>query len=84
MRTLDKQIFSGFEDQQMIWELYGELLDFYSDQNFSAAQIAYETNTDKKLINKILHRLIHHKAVVCKGNDPWGAKIYRLNDEFTN
>ena len=84
MQTIDRNIFSDFADQQKIWELYGELLDFYSDQNFSAAQIAYETNTDKKLINKILHRLIQNKALICKGTDPWGAKIYQLNDEFTN
>lgn len=84
MKTLNENAFNDFDNPQIIWELYGELLDFYSDQNFSAKQVAYETNTDVKLINKILHRLIQHKAVICTGNDHWGVKTYRLNDEFTN
>jgi hypothetical protein len=84
MHTRNENIFDDFDDRQVIWELYGELLDFYFDQSFSAKQVAYETNTDTKLVNRILHRLIQHKAVICTGSDCWGAKIYRLNDDFTN
>ena len=83
MKQLNENVFNDFEDPQIIWELYGELLDFYSQQDFNAAQVAYETNFDKKLINKILHRLIQHKAVECTGSDHWGVKMYRLNEAFT-
>ena len=83
MKNLDKNIFNDFEDRQIIWELYGELLDIYIDQNFSAKQVAYETGLDKKLVNRVLHRLIQHKALTCTGTDHWGIKTYRLNDEFT-
>jgi hypothetical protein len=82
MKPLTNNIFDDFEDKQIIWELYGELLDYYTQQNFSAKQVAYETNLDTKLINKVLHRLIQHKAVQCVGTDTWGAKIYCLNSEF--
>lgn len=84
MQEIDKNIFSDFENPQIVWEVYGELLDFYNDQIFSATQVAYETGFDKKLINKILHRLIQHKAVICTGQDFWGVKQYKLNEEFTS
>jgi transcription initiation factor IIE alpha subunit len=84
MKEIDRQLFSDFDDPQIIWELYGELLDFYNDQNFSAKQVAYETGIDTKLINKILHRLIQHKAVEFVNTDHWGVKIYRLNESFTS
>lgn len=83
MKTLTENVFDDFEDRQIIWELYGELLGFYTDQNFSAKQVAYETGQDTKLVNRVLHRLIQHKAVICTGTDHWGVKTYRLNDEFT-
>lgn len=73
---------NDLEDKQQIWELYGYLADYYFDQIFSAEQVAYDTNTPKKLVNKILHRLIHHKAVTCVGTDNWGVKSYRINDDF--
>jgi hypothetical protein len=81
---LDILRFSDFDNPQLVWEVYGELLDFYADQDFSAKQVAYEVGFEVKLINKILHRLIHHKAVVCTGKDHWGVKTYRLNEAFTN
>jgi hypothetical protein len=84
MRQLDIRRFSDFDNSQLVWEVYGELLDFYADQDFSAKQVAYEVGVEVKLINKILHRLIHHKAVVCTGTDHWGVKTYRLNEDFTN
>ena len=83
MKTLPENAFGDFEDPQIIWELYGELLDFYADQNFCAKQVAYETGQDAKLVNRVLHRLIQHKAVICTGADGWGVKTYRLNDAFT-
>lgn len=83
MQQLNKTIFNDFEDRQTIWELYGELLDFYSEQSFSAKQVAYETGHSTKLVNRVLHRLIQHKAVTCIGNDSWGVKTYQLTKEFT-
>lgn len=82
LKHLHRNAFSDFEDRQIIWELYGELADFYSQQNFSAKQVAYETGHDTKLINKVLHRLIQHKAVECIDTDHWGIKTYRLNEDF--
>jgi len=70
------------EHGQQIWEIYGELLDFYSDFSFTAQQVAYETGYSKKLINKALHRLVQHQAVQLVKTDQWGVKIYRLNDNF--
>jgi hypothetical protein len=84
MRQLDIRRFSDFDNSQLVWEVYGELLDFYADQDFSAKQVAYEVGVEVKLINKILHRLIHHKAIVCTGKDHWGVKTYRLYETFTN
>jgi hypothetical protein len=84
MRQLDIRRFSDFDNSQLVWEVYGELLDFYADQDFSAKQVAYEVGFEVKLINKILHRLIHHKAIVCTETDHWGVKTYRLNEAFTN
>jgi len=84
MRQLNKNTFNDFDNPQLIWEVFGELLDLYSDQNFSAKQLAYELNFDVKLINKILHRLKQKQAVICTGIDHWGVKIYRINDTFTN
>jgi predicted transcriptional regulator len=84
MRQLDILRFSDFDNPQLVWEVYGELLNFYNDQDFSAKQVAYATNLEVTLINKILHRLIHHKAVVCTGKDHWGVKTYRLNETFKN
>ena len=80
---LEKTAFDDFDNPQIIWEVFGELLDFYTDQQFSAKQVAYETGHDTKLINRILHRLIQHKAVSCTGVDCWGVKTYRLNEDFT-
>lgn len=84
MRKLAQNAFNDFENKQEIWELYGELLDFYSDACFSAKQVAYETGYSKKMVNKILHRLIQFKAVRIVGVDTWGVKIYSLNEEFTS
>jgi hypothetical protein len=84
MKLLNQAAFSDFDNSQLVWEVYGELLDFYNDQDFSAKQVAYEVGVEVKLINKILHRLIHHKAIVCTGTDHWGVKTYRLNEAFTN
>jgi hypothetical protein len=84
MKTLPQTTFNDFENRQIIWELYGELLDFYADAPFTTKQIAYETNHDKKLINKVLHRLIQHKAVELVNTDHFGLKTYRLNEAFTN
>ncbi|HID92166.1 TPA: hypothetical protein EYP45_03545 [Candidatus Peregrinibacteria bacterium] len=84
MRKLAENTFNDFENRQEIWELYGELLDFYSDACFSAKQVAYETGYSKKIVNKILHRLIQFKAVSLVGLDAWSVKIYRLNEEFTS
>jgi len=84
MNQLDQNIFSDFDNPQLIWEVYGELLDFYNAQDFSAKQVAYEIGFEVKLINKILHRLIQHKAIIFTGTDHWGVKTYRLNEDFTN
>ncbi len=69
-------------DRQTIWELYGHLLDYYHDQTFSARQLAYDLCQETKIINRILHRLIQHGAVLCTGKDHWGVKMYRLNESF--
>lgn len=84
MKQLAETSFNDFENPQLIWEIYGELLDLYTDQNFSAKQIAYETHSDTKLINRVLHRLIQFKAVKQTHCDIWGIKQYSLNPEFTN
>lgn len=83
MKELNKNIFNDFDNPQIIWEIYGELLDFYTEQNFCTKQVAYETGHDTKLINKVLHRLIQHKAVIEVGKDHWGVKTYKLNEAFT-
>ena len=68
--------------RQLIWELYGDLLEFYKEVSFSAKQVAYDLNMDTKQVNKILHRLIQKKAVLCIEEDHWGVKTYRLCDAF--
>lgn len=83
MQTLQTTAFDDFENPQIIWEIYGDLLDIYDDEVFTARQIAYETGHSKKLINKIIHRLIQHKAVEQAYTDHWGVKTYRLNKAFT-
>lgn len=83
MQTLPNDIFNDFDARLEIWDLYGELLDFYADINFTAKQVAYETNHSTKTVNKILHRLIQHKAVRIVKTDHWGIKIYRINEAFT-
>jgi hypothetical protein len=83
MQELPQNAFSDFENPQLIWEVYGELLDFYDQNPFCAKSVAYDVNIDVKLVNKILHRLIYYKAVTCTGTDPWGVKTYRLNAAFT-
>jgi hypothetical protein len=84
MKQLAPNAFSDFDNPQLIWEIYGELLDFYDQNSFCAKSVAYSTNTNVKLINKILHRLIYYKAVSCTGADHWGVKHYRLNNSFKN
>jgi hypothetical protein len=85
MKQLQETTFDDFtEDKQIIWEIYGELLDFYDDQTFSAKQLSYELGHSKKLINKVLHRLIQTKALKCLGMDTWGDKRYQLVEEFTS
>ena len=84
MKTLETTTFDDFGDTQTIWEIYGEILDFYDEQTFSAKQISYELGHTKKLINKVLHRLVQKEAVKCVGMDTWGDKRYQLNEEFTN
>jgi hypothetical protein len=83
MNQINENAFDDFDNPQRIWELYGELLDFYDQFSFTAKQVAYETNIDVKLVNKILHRLIYYKAVSCTSTDQWGVKHYRLNKAFT-
>jgi hypothetical protein len=82
-KGLAKNAFDGFDDPQLIWEIYGELLDFYDQNPFCAKSVACSTNTDVKLVNKVLHRLIYYKAVECTGTDHWGVKQYRLDKAFT-
>lgn len=84
MKKLPKNAFDDFEDKHLIWGIYGELLDFYTQQNFCALQVANEIGYDKKLINKVIHRLIKFKAIKLVGLDCWGVKTYRINDEFAN
>ncbi len=69
-------------NRQVIWELYADLLDYFPTQDFTALAVAKQTHRDKKLINKSLHRLIQHGAVLCTGKDHWGIKKYRLNPDF--
>jgi hypothetical protein len=83
MKTLNPNAFSDFNDPQLIWEIYGELLDFYGQNPFCAKSVAYAMNTDVKLVNRVLHRLIYYKAVRCTGTDAWGVKRYRLDPAFT-
>jgi hypothetical protein len=83
MNTLNENAFSDFDSPQLIWEIYGELLDFYGQNPFCAKSVAYCINVDVKLINKVIHRLIQHKAVRCTGTDTWGVKRYRLDPAFT-
>jgi transcription initiation factor IIE alpha subunit len=83
MKQLNEKDFADFENPQFIWEIYGEILDFYFDEHFSAETIASHVGTNKKLINKILHRLVNLKAISCAKTDHWGVKYYRLNNEFT-
>lgn len=83
MKTLQKGVFDDFDNPQIIWEIYGELLDIYDDGTFTAHQVAYEIGYSKKLINKVIYRLIQFKAVEHTYTDHWGAKHYQLNNEFT-
>lgn len=83
MRKLQGGIFDDFDDPQIIWEIYGELLDIYDDETFTARQVAYETGYGKKLINKVLFRLLQYKAVKQVYIDHWNVKHYRLRHEFT-
>jgi hypothetical protein len=82
MQTLPQNAFNDFDNPQIIWEIYGEILDFYDQNSFTAASVAYDVNVDKKLVNKVLHRLIYYKAVTCTGEDHWGVKRYQLNEAF--
>jgi predicted transcriptional regulator len=84
MKQLPETIFNDFENPQIIWELYGELLDGYEDQTFSAENVAYLINLNKKTVNRALHRLIQFKAVEQAKCDIWGVKQYRLNPQFTS
>jgi transcription initiation factor IIE alpha subunit len=59
-------------------------MDVYFDETFTASGLAYDLNMDKKLVNRILHRLVFHKAIKFVECDAWGVKIYRLNEAFTN
>lgn len=69
-------------DTQTVWEVYAELMDFYNDFVFTAAQVASETGYSKKTINRALHRLIQHKAIICTHTDQWSVKHYRLDEGF--
>ena len=82
METLPSTIFDDFDDPQVIWEIFGELLDFFDDGSFTSEQVSRETGHNKQLINKALHRLSQHKAVICTATDHWGVKSYRLNEKF--
>jgi hypothetical protein len=82
MQTIPEKAFDDFDNPQIVWEIYGEILDFYDQNSFTAAQVAYDVNVDKKLVNKVLHRLIYYKAVTCTGADHWGVKSYCLNEAF--
>lgn len=63
---------------QLIWEIWGELLDFYTQQTFTAKQVAYEIGIDKTTVNRALHRLVQLKEVKCIGTDSWGVKLYQV------
>jgi hypothetical protein len=82
MKTLPENAFSDFNNPQFVWEIYGELLNIFPDCSFTAGELASECFVDKKLVNKVLHRLIYYKAVRCIGIDHWGVKKYRLNEAF--
>lgn len=83
MKTLPQDIFDDFDNPQIIWEIYGELMDIFDDGTFTAQQVANETAFSKKLINKVIHRLISYKAVTQTKIDHWEVKHYQLNNEFT-
>jgi len=83
MKTLPPTIFDDFDNPQIIWELYGELLDIFDDGTFTAQQVANETAYNKKLVNKVIHRLIKHEAITETETDHWGVKHYKLNNKFT-
>jgi hypothetical protein len=82
MKTLPENAFDDFDNPQIVWEIYGEILDFYDQNTFTAAEVAHDVNVDKKLVNKALHRLIYYKAVTCTSTDHWGVKTYCLNEAF--
>jgi hypothetical protein len=82
MQTLPENAFSDFDNPQIIWELYGEILDIFDQEIFTARTLAHHAIMDVKLVNKALHRLIYHKAVTCVGADHWGVKSYCLNEGF--
>ncbi|MFN5848737.1 MAG: hypothetical protein ACK5UE_00840 [Chitinophagales bacterium] len=82
MTTITQKYFSDFEDPQLVWEVYGELLDFFNESIFTAEQVSNEIGISKKKINKIIHRLIQHNAVEYVKTDHWGVKNYQLNEAF--
>jgi transcription initiation factor IIE alpha subunit len=82
MRQITVKDFSDFQDPQLVWEVYGEILDIYEEELFTAEQIANEIGINKKLVNKIIHRLTQHNALEYVHTDHWGVKNYRLNEEF--
>jgi hypothetical protein len=83
MEQVNENNFADFENPQIIWEIFGELLDFFFDETFCAVQVANHMSISKKLINKALHRLLQLEAITYIKTDHWGMKHYRLNDEFT-
>jgi transcription initiation factor IIE alpha subunit len=83
MQELPQNAFNDFDDPQIVWEIFGEILDVFDQHRFTAEEVASQTLCNKKLVNKVLHRLIQYKAVTCAGTDHWGVKTYRLNAAFT-
>ncbi len=83
MKTLPQDIFNDFENPQIIWEIFGELLDIFDDGIFTAQQVANETGRSTTLINKVAYRLIKHNAIIQVKIDHWEVKHYKLNNEFT-
>lgn len=79
---LTEKDFSDFNDPQLVWEVYGEILDFYDEDDFTAEQVSNEIGLNKKLINRIIHKLVQLGALEYTKKDHWGTKYYRLHEAF--
>ena len=76
------------QERAQMWELFALLLDFRHggqvdfNYQFTAKELAKQTEYTKSELNKLLFRLHLQKAVLMHAKTPNGATIYKLNKSF--